>query len=225
MVEHGIEQLVVRPFLCGVHVFPVSAYLVCVCEHFVHSSELGAKHVLHLGRGEVLDDVQRPVAHLQEHFLSFLAAGINPRVAKTSEQFVDVVPRHPGAAYHVKVALLDLCPETLAVGDTSYVAVAVGILRTFEFREHILETIVAFLVACSGVMYCQGGYVVASDVAVKAFPVREVRSLGFKARFLEERGKEPVHVIFQQDLGVKVQGVPERSVQEFYVRKAESVLI
>ena len=63
----------------------------------------------------------------------------------------------------------------------------------------------------------------ASDVAVKAVPVRVARLPGLEPRLLAVRGEKPVAVILQQNLGIEVHRLLERAVQQGDVAYGEFI--
>ena len=224
-VGHVLKNVLVAETLGGLYVLAVTGNLVSIGKNLVHATELGAGHLLHLVIVQIGYFVQTPVAELYEHILGLLNAGILPRVAQARVHLMYIIPGHPSSAEQPEVTLLEVAPKLLAVGYTAYVAVTIGYLAALQLINHIYQTVIALLVAGGGVVYGQGRYVVSAHMSVQAGPVGEILRLLGQSGLMEERSQQAVGVILQEDLHVKVHGVLERSVKQFYLIQVECVVI
>ena len=102
----------------------LAGHLIGIGKHLVDAAMLGVEHVLHLGVGEIADEVDTPVAYLEEALVPLLAAAIEPSVAETGHHLVDDVEGYVTAVLVVlrEVTTVETCPHTV-VGESAYVAV------------------------------------------------------------------------------------------------------
>ena len=224
-VGHVLKYVLVAETLGGLYVLAVTGNLECIGKNLVHATELGAGHLLHLVVIKTCYLVQTPVAELDEHIFGLLNAGILPSVAQARVHLMYIIPGHPCAAEQPEVTLLEVAPKLLAVGYTAYVAVTVGYLAALQLINHIYQTVIALLVAGSGVVYGQGRYVVSAHMSVQTGPVGEILRLLGQSGLMEERSQKTIGVILQENLYIKVHGVLERSVKQLYLIQVESVVI
>ena len=224
-IGHILKNVLVAETLGGLNVLAVTGNLESIGKNLVHAAELSAGHLLHLVIVQIGYFVQTPVAELYEHALGLLNAGILPRVAQARVHLMYIIPGHPSAAEQTEVTLLKVSPQFLAVGYTAYVAVTVGYLAALQLINHIDQTVIALLVAGSGVVYGQGRYVVSAHMSVQTGPVGEILRLLGQSGLMEERSQQTVGVILQENLYIKVHGVLERAFKQLYLIQVESVVI
>ena len=181
--------------------------------------------MLHLFIGKGGDNGQPPVAKVEEHLTGFLIAAVRPGIAQTGIGLVHVVPRHPVFPHDGDVAFLNLFPGFHAVGDASYVSVAMLLLAAFQFRHHVIHALLAGFVARGGIVDGEGGEIMSADVSVQVGPVGENLPFRGQSRFFEEGGEQAIDVVLKQYYYVEVASMLEGAVQQLDLAQRESVAV
>ena len=93
-----------------------------------------------------------------------------------------------------------------------------------QLLDHIQHTLLALLVACSGIEG-KGCEIVTAYVAVKTVPVRESLCLFRKTSLLAVRSQDTVNIILKEHVDVKVASMLQRTVEKGDVAKREGVMV
>ena len=247
--EGGIDGLhIVHHCLVGVavgcdEVFLFTGHLIGIGKHLVDAAMLGVEHILHLGIGEVADEVDAPVAHLEEALAPLLASGIEPSIAETSKHFMNDVERYVAAVLVElrEVATVEACPHTV-VGESANVAVeSIGVVIEYGLAlRHLLQGVVHALLQSGTHILILGGRigqgecreVVTTHMSVEAevarAPVGEVGVLflpSLDTCLAEVGGEQAVYIVLQQQVVVEVEGRLEHAVGEGHLLKVEQVRV
>ena len=247
--EGGIDGLhVVHHCLVGVsvgcdEVFLFTSHLIGIGKHLVDTAMLGVEHVLHLGIGEVADEVDTPVAYLEEALAPLLTTGIEPGVAETGKHFMNNVERYVAAVLVElrEVATVEACPHTV-VGEAANVAVeSIGVVIEYGLAlRHLLQGVVHALLQPGTHILILGGSVgqgecreiVAAHMSVETevarAPVGEVGMLflpTLDTSLAEVGGEQTVNIVLQQQVVVEVEGRLEHAVGEGYFLQVEQVRV
>ena len=188
---------------------------------------------------EIADEVDTPVAYLEEALAPLLAAAIEPSVAETGHHLVDDVEGYVTAVLVVlrEIATVETCPHTV-VGESAYVAVksfrvvieyGLALRHLFQRIVHaLLQPGTHILILGGSVGQGKGREVVPAYMSVEAetarAPVGEVGVLGLPSAdaCLAEVGREQaVNVVLEECLVVEVEGSLEHAVGEGYLLEIE----
>ena len=213
-----LQQLQVVEALRHLEVLPVAGDGMEVGHDFVHAAIFRAEHLLHLAVRKTRRDLDAPIAEPDQQGAGLLPARDQPRVPQPGVGLVEVVPRHPLRAHRTDVAGGDFLPQRATAGHPADVAVAIGFLAAFEFRQHKVEPAAEFAgrVVAGGDHGGQRREVVARGVAVQpaALPVAVRGFPQLEAGLAQERRQQTVGIQLQQVAAVGLDRAREWPLQQ-----------
>ena len=111
-----------REALGHVEVLLVARDGVGISQHLVHAAVLRIECPFHLLVCKSCRQVDGPVTQTEEERLGLFVAAIDPGIAQTGIDLMDIIKRYPRTEVGLEVALFEGRPDTVAIGHTADVA-------------------------------------------------------------------------------------------------------
>ena len=177
--SHAVKKPMMRESFCRIKIFKVACHGTCIGINFVHSSEFGVEHSLHLFIAQWSNYCKSPIAQIEKHLLGIFIASVHPCIAQSGIRLVQIIPRHPEFRYDTDVTFLHFTPNLCTVRHSAYISIAVFLLTALQLAHHIIHTALALNVARSCIVYGKSRQVMSTDMSVKVLPI--LKTLSFRS--------------------------------------------
>ena len=152
LTDHAIKQISMRETFCSIQVFTVIRHLIGICIDFIHSAELIAQHLFHLIVIQGSNDCQSPIAQVNKHLMSFFTFTIQPGISQTGIGLVKIIPGYPVFPHNSRISFLYLIPNNFSMRNSTHITIAMLLLTTFQFGNHVIHSFLTLLIAGSCIM-------------------------------------------------------------------------
>ena len=131
---------------------------------------------------------------------------------------MDIVKRYPftiqSKTGSLNFAIANFFPHGPASGHSPDVSVVVGILRFFQFADHVVQPGFYFGISCRCIHVCKCRQVMSSYMPVEAgiFPIWIIFSFRCESGFTQIRSQQTIGTEFEQVLHIHFFGMPERTL-------------